>query len=169
MEKVLDDLNVDTKFTSNIKDYWQEICLCWTFPTELHRNAFHTAGSLLVTASIKSFRWLTIYMFCIILGCQKLTDICKDELNALYTKHSVTEISRKRLVEIQRVLQVKSLTEKGKERKSRLVENLIEQRENFLLIANRCFCFTAVEISRTFSPSRKQKHPSHSWSDGRQF
>ena len=90
-----------------------------------------------MTAPIKSFRWLTIYMFCIILGCQKLKDICKDELNALYRKHSVTEISRKRLAEIQRVLQVKSLTEKDKKRKLRLVEKLIEQRENFLLIANR--------------------------------
>ena len=50
----------------------------------------------------------------------------KNELNALYTEHSVTEISRERLAEIQKVLQVKSLTEKGKERKSRLVEKLIE-------------------------------------------
>ena len=39
----------------------------------------------------------------------------KDELNALYTKHSVTEISHKRLDKIQKFLQVKSLTEKGKE------------------------------------------------------
>ena len=60
----------------------------------------------------------------------------KDELNVLYTKHSVTEISRKRLAEIQKVLQEKSLTEKGKERKLRLVEKLIEQSENFLLIAH---------------------------------
>ena len=74
-------------------------------------------------------------MFCIILRCQKLTDICT-KMNALYTEHSVTEISRERLAEIQKVLQVKSLTEKGKERKSRLVEKLIEQREKFVLIAN---------------------------------
>ena len=60
----------------------------------------------------------------------------KDELNALYTKHPVTEISRKRLAEIEKVIQVKSLTEKGKERKLRLVEKLIEQREKCLLIAN---------------------------------
>ena len=33
----------------------------------------------------------------------------KDELNALFTKHLVTEISRKRLVKTQKVLQVKSL------------------------------------------------------------
>ena len=43
----------------------------------------------------------------------------KNELNVLYTEHSVTEVSRKRLAEIQKVLQVKSLTEKGKERKLR--------------------------------------------------
>ena len=49
----------------------------------------------------------------------------KDELNALYTKHLVTETSRQRLVKIQKVLQVKSLTELGKERKLRLVEKLI--------------------------------------------
>ena len=30
----------------------------------------------------------------------------KDELDALYTKHLVTEISRKRLAEIQKILQV---------------------------------------------------------------
>ena len=60
----------------------------------------------------------------------------KNELNVLYTEHSVTEVSRKRLAEIQKVLQVKSLTEKGKERKLRQAEKLIEQREKFLLIAN---------------------------------
>ena len=55
----------------------------------------------------------------------------KDELNALYTKHSVTEISHKQLDKIQKLLQVKSLTEKGKEHKLRLVEKLIEHRDNF--------------------------------------
>ena len=90
------------------------------------------------------------------------------ELNALYTKHSVTEISRKRLAEIQKALEVKSFTEKGKERKLRLVEKLIEQRENFL-IANHYVCFTIAEISHTYSPSKKHEYPSHSRSDGRQF
>ena len=100
-------------------------------------------------------------MFCIILGCQKLTHICT-KMNGLYTEHSVTEISRKRLAEIQKVLQVNSLTEKRKERKLRLVEILIEQREKCLLIANHCFRFTVAEISRIYSPSKKHKHPSHS-------
>ena len=83
-------------------------------------------------------------MFCIILGCQKLRHLYEAELNALHTKHLATEISRKRLAEIQKVLQVKSLTEKGKERKLRLAEKLIEQRENFLLFAKHYACFTAV-------------------------
>ena len=86
-------------------------------------------------------------MFSIILGWQKLTDICEDELNALYTKHSVTAITRKRLAKIQTVLRVKSLTEKGKERKLCLVEKLTEQGENFLLIANH---YVSVLMSLKF-------------------
>ena len=74
----------------------------------------------------------------------------KDELNAFYTKHSVTEVSHTRLAEIQKVLQVKSLTEKGREHKLRLVEQPL------------CFCFTTVEIPHTYSPSKKYKYPSHS-------
>ena len=94
----------------------------------------------------------------------------KDELNALYTKHSVTEISRKRLAKIQKTFQVKSLTEKGKEHKLHLVEKLIEQREKlFVDCQPLCFCFTTVGIPCTYSPSKKHEHPSHSWSDGRQF
>ena len=54
----------------------------------------------------------------------------------MYTKHSVTEINHKRLAEIQKILQQKSLTKKGKEHKLHLVEKLMEQREKFLLIAN---------------------------------
>ena len=87
----------------------------------------------------------------------------KNELNVLYIEHWVTEISRKRLAEIQKVLQVKSFTEKGKERKLRLVEKLIEQRENFFVDCQPlCFCFTAVEIPRMYSPSKNHEHPSHS-------
>ena len=81
----------------------------------------------------------------------------------MYTKHSVTAITRKRLAKIQTVLRVKSLTEKGKERKLCLVEKLTEQGENFFVDCQPlCFCFNVVEIYRTYSPGRKHKHPSHS-------
>ena len=171
VEKVSDDLNVDTKFSSDIKDYLQEICFMLSFP-------------YLIPPQSIPHRWLSAYdctnkilqlvdaLYVLYYSWVPKADrhLYKDELNALYTKHSVTEISRKRLAKIQKTFQVKSLTEKGKEHKLHLVEKLIEQREKlFVDCQPLCFCFTTVGIPCTYSPSKKHEHPSHSWSDGRQF
>ena len=87
----------------------------------------------------------------------------KDKLNALYTKHLVTKISRKQLDEIQKFLQKKSLTEKGKERKLHLVEKLIEQRGNFLLMANHYVSVLPLLKSLVLIlQAKKHEHLSHS-------
>ena len=74
VEKVLDDLNADTKFSSGIKDYLQEVCFLLSLPYLTPPQ--HTSHCWLMTAQIKFFQWSTLYMFCIILGCQKLKNIC---------------------------------------------------------------------------------------------
>ena len=133
MEKVLDDLNADTKLSSDIKDYLQEICFLLSLPC-------------LTPPQHTSHRWLSAYdctnkflpmvnfLYVLYYSWVPKADrhLYKHELNALYTEHLVTEISHKWLAEIQKVLQVK----KGEECKLRLVEKLIEQREKILLIAN---------------------------------
>ena len=80
----------------------------------------------------------------------------------MYTKHSVTEINNKRLAEIQKILHLKSLTKKGKERKFHLVEKLMEQREKFLLIANHYVSVLPLLKSLVLILQAKKTHIHHS-------
>ena len=133
MEKVLDDLNVNTKFSSEIKDYLQEICFMLSPPylTRLQRMSHRWLSAYDCINKIHPMVD-TLYVLHYSWGPKADKHLYKDELNALYTKHSVTEISHKRLDKIQKFLQVKSLTEKGKEHKLCLVEKLIEHRQFFV-------------------------------------
>ena len=123
VEKVLDDLNADTKFSSGIKDYLQEVCFLLSLPylTPPQHTSHHWLSAHDCTNKILPMvDALYVFYYSWVPKAEK--HLYKNELNALYTEQSVTEISRERL---------KSLTEKGKERKLRLVEKLIEQTEKF--------------------------------------
>ena len=164
VEKVLDDLNADTKFSSDIKDYLQEISFLLSLPylTSPQRTsrcwlcAYDYTNKILPMVDalcVLYYSWVP----------KADAHLYKNELNALYTEHPVTEINRRRLAEIQKVLQVNSLTEKGKERKLHLVEKLIEQREKCLLIDNHYVSVLRLLKSLVFIlQAKKHEHPSHS-------
>ena len=133
VEKVLDDLNADTKFSSDIKDYLQEICFLLSLPylTPPQRTSHRWLSAYDCT---NKFLLMVDFLYVLHYSWVPKADrhLYKHELNALYTEHLVTEISHKRLAKIQKVLQVKN----SEERKLRSVEKLIEQTEKILLIAN---------------------------------
>ena len=134
------------KFSYDIKDNLHEICFMLSLPKVTAPQCISITGSLLKAELTAKYRHLH-----------------KAELNPLYTKHSVTEISCKLLAYIQKVFQVKSLTEKDKEPKFRLVDKLMEQREKIFLIANH---YVSVLLLLKFlvliHQTKKHEHPLHS-------
>ena len=72
VERVLDYLNVDTKFSSNIKDYLQEICFMLSLPPQSISHRWLSAYDY----NNKIYTMVDALYVCIILGCQKLTVIC---------------------------------------------------------------------------------------------
>ena len=95
VEKGLDDLNVDPKFSSEIKDYLQEICFMLNLPY-LTSQQYISHCWLSAYDCIKKILPMGDALYVLYYSwVPKPEDrhLYKDELNALCTKHSVTEIS----------------------------------------------------------------------------
>ena len=87
VEKVLDDLNADTKFSSSIKDYLQEVCFLLSLPylTPPQHTSHHWLSAHDCTNKILPMvDALYVFYYSWVPKAEK--HLYKNELNALYTE-----------------------------------------------------------------------------------
>ena len=132
LESLADDLHTDCKYSSDIKSYFEEICLLlgvrYRVPPQrvAHRwlsmfDVTLTNKELLEPLIVLYFAWIDSNI--------------KEAYKCMYsdiTKHLSKE-SKRRLQEIAGALKNKNLTKEGRERKKRIVDKLIYKRSLTLL------------------------------------
>ena len=103
------------------------------------------------------------YIFYFSLIESDLLETYQDDLQNLFNNYDLNEACIKRIKEIQKTFEKKSLTEDGKDRKQRIIEKIIYKHKTLILLAN---CYTSIlplfkSLVLVFEQKEPQMHKIH--------
>ena len=157
VEKWIDDIHWDTKYSTDILDLLKEICFILNAP-------FRKAPQRV------SHRWLTVFN-CLSINMTLIdplillnyvwipNDFCEmheGDINTIFDKYELNEKAKAIINAIQAKMKQNKLTDEGKERKGRIGTKLFYEKSALLLNSN---LMSVVPLFKSFILTFEQKEP----------
>ena len=137
LEKVLFDVFADLKYSTDLRDFFKEICniinVSGTMPVRYVPTRWLTIFDA-VTDFLTKIDAYTIFYYSFLIPEDK--QVYEGECVKIYRKHDLTDAAKQRLRQIQIALKKKKVTDDGENRKKRCIIRLFTQRKRTILYSN---------------------------------
>lgn len=158
VEKLIDDLHWDTKFSTDVLDALRQICLVLNInfkkPPQRISHRWLSIFDCLSTDMVMYDAFKILYYSWI---PSNLIDCYKDDISKILINYDVNVEGKKLFIDIQKQMKKKSLTEDGKDRKERIITKLFYENNYLNLVSN--FFIAVLPLFKSFILIFEQKEP----------
>lgn len=158
VEKLIDDIHWDTKYSTDILDALSQICFILNIsfrkpPMRISHRWLSIYDCLLIDFSMIDALNLLYYSWL----DKDSIDIYCDDIRDTFARYKLNEEAIQTVKKLQRKMKEKKLTDDGKERKKRIYSKLFFQKNTLLLYSN--FYLSVLPMFKSLVLTFEQKEP----------